>query len=347
MTTISVALTTYNGESFLQQQLDSIVAQTQRPDELVVTDDQSTDKTWAILTHFAETAPFPVRLNRNDASLGWRGNFMYTLSMCTSELVVLCDQDDVWHPDKLASAAAAMEQPDVLLFFHNAWLIDRAGARIGPADIFALPAYNPPLSVHSFFSPFGFSMVCRRSLLQFSDLWERSSDSNNRNNRAPHDQWLFFLATIFGAVVYSDRRLADYRQHGNNAVGPPRPTRLLPRWLDWLTNPGGRYHKLATAARDRAVILAESQGRLTGVWRDRAMAGEQRCLQLASRLESRAQLYECAAITSRIDRLVGLYREGTYRDRSGWGFNRSSLAKDAVLGVLLRPFLPQPGADAP
>lgn len=352
MTTISVALTTYNGERFLRQQLASIAAQIRRPDELVVSDDQSADGSWAILTQFAATAPFPVRLHRNEARLGWRRNFMRILSMCASDCVALCDQDDVWHPDKLAAAVAAMAQPDVVLFFHNAWLVDGAGARIRSADMFVLPPQNPPLSIHSLYNPAGFSMVFARSLLQFADLWERSTDTDDQDCRAPHDQWLFFLAAVLGTIVYSGRQLADYRQHGGNAMGPPpAPVGVFPRtrdeWRYWLTNPGERFRKLAAAARNRAAILAESQGRLTGVWRERAIAGEQRWSALAFRLECRGRLYDGSSIARRFGSLVELYSKDGYRDRNGWGFSRSALAKDTVLGVLLRPFLRQPGTIAP
>ena len=59
----------------------------------------------------------------------------------------------MWDPAKLAIAERAMDDPDALLFFHNAWLIDGTGKRTGPANIFSLPESNPPLSVYSFFSP--------------------------------------------------------------------------------------------------------------------------------------------------------------------------------------------------
>src|SRR5271165_5482550 len=115
MSTISVAMTTYNGERFLSEQLRSIAAQQRLPDELVVADDHSADRTWEIVTDFARTAPFPVRLHRNEPRLGWRGNFMSVLARCESDLIALCDQDDVWEPTKLAIAERGMDEPDALL----------------------------------------------------------------------------------------------------------------------------------------------------------------------------------------------------------------------------------------
>jgi glycosyltransferase involved in cell wall biosynthesis len=343
MATISVAMTTYNGGRFLGEQLRSIAAQERLPDELVVSDDESDDRTWEILAEFARTAPFPVRLHRNEPRLGWRANFMSVLARCGSDLIALCDQDDVWDPTKLAIAERAMHEPDTLLFFHDAWLIDGTGLRTGPANIFSLPERNPPLSVYSFFSPYGFSMVCHRSLLALSDLWDQSTDSNNRQRRAPHDQWLFFLATVLGTVRFSQERLTGYRQHVGNAVGQPLPPGLVSRLRKarqyWLSNPEARFRNLAEVARDRADILSACCGRLSGAWRERAALGRARYLELASRLESRAELYGDRRASDRVRRLQRLQRSGVYRGASAWDFTRGALMKDAMLGVALRPVL--------
>jgi glycosyltransferase involved in cell wall biosynthesis len=343
MATISVAMTTYNGERFLGEQLRSIASQERLPEELVVADDQSTDQTCKIVTDFARTAPFPVRLHRNERRLGWRGNFMSVLARCQSDLVAICDQDDVWDPAKLAIAERAMDDPDALLFFHDAWLIDGTGKRTGPANIFSLPESNPSLSVYSFFSPYGFSMVCHRSLLALSDLWAQSTDSNDRRDRAPHDQWLFFLATVLGTVRFSPERLTDYRQHVGNAVGQPVPRGALPRLQRarqyWLGNPEARFRNLAAVARDRADILAACCDRLSGTGQERAALGRARYLELASRLESRAELYGDRRASARVQRLQQLRRSGVYRGASAWDFTRAALMKDAMLGVALRPLL--------
>jgi glycosyltransferase involved in cell wall biosynthesis len=343
MATISVAMTTCNGETFLGEQLRSIAAQERLPDELVVADDLSTDRTWEILDDFARTAPFSVRLYRNEPRLGWRRNFMSVLARCESDLIALCDQDDVWDPAKLAIAERTMNESDALMFFHDAWLIDGAGQRTGVANIFSLRERNPPLSVYSFYSPYGFSMVCHRSLLTLSDLWDQSTDSNDRRERAPHDQWLFFLATVLGTVRFSQERLTGYRQHVGNAVGQPVPPGLLSRLRRarqyWLNNPEARFRNLAAVARDRANILAACCDRLSGARRQRAALGRARYLELASRMESRAELYRKQPASARMQCLQRLRQDGAYRGASAWDFTRAALMKDAVLGVALQPLL--------
>lgn len=341
-------MATYNGRLFIQQQLDSIARQTRLPDEMVVTDDASTDGTAEYVEQFAATAPFPVHIHRNTGKLGFRGNFMRAISLCHSDLVALCDQDDVWDPNKLAVATAAFETPDTVLFFHDAWLIDGHGARIGEADIYRLPPSNPALSVHSLQNPFGFSMVFDRALLQLTDLWERSVDSLQLDQRMAHDQWLFFLATVFGAITFSELQLTEYRQHGNNAYGwaASKGLREKLRWrLRWLWNHHGRYEVLAYLSQVRAAILAESQLRLNGVWRERAIAGEQAYLDYAEQFRLRAQMYGDASPLERVKLLVQLRRNGSYRPSSNWNLGRAALAKDLAFGVMLKPFLIAPADE--
>jgi glycosyltransferase involved in cell wall biosynthesis len=344
MTTISVALATYNGQNFLRAQLDSIATQTRPPDELVITDDASIDATVREAEQFARTAPFQVHIHKNPARLGYRANFMRALSLCQGDLLALCDQDDVWAPTKLAVAEQAFADPDTLLFFHHAWLIDGEGASLGPAAIFDAPPYNPPLTRHSLINPFGFSMVFHRALLQFSDLWEGSKGTHESDSRMPHDQWLYFLAAIFGAIAYSDQPLTQYRQHGANVYGFASTGGLRRRWqraLYRLTNHGPEYALLGQAARARAAILRACQTRLAGTWLERAEAGERACLRLADRLAMRAALYGEAPIWHRAAILARLYRDGAYAFDGGFGLGRQALAKDAA-GLLLRPVLIAP-----
>src|SRR5262249_10160572 len=98
---ISIALCTYNGAKYLSSQLESYLAQTCLPDEVVVCDDCSQDETVTILNDFAIRAPFPVRILVNDQNLGSTKNFEKSISLCSGEIIFLSDQDDVWMPNKI------------------------------------------------------------------------------------------------------------------------------------------------------------------------------------------------------------------------------------------------------
>ena len=127
---ISIAMTTFNGEKYLQEQLDSFVVQTRRPDELIIFDDCSTDETLAIALNFAEGSPFAVKVFSNDRNLGYSQNFSRALKLCSGDYVFLSDQDDVWHPEKIARMLARFDaEPNVQLLIHD---LDYCKADLSP-----------------------------------------------------------------------------------------------------------------------------------------------------------------------------------------------------------------------
>src|SRR5262245_14900645 len=203
MRPVSIAMATYNGELHIRRQLDSLAAQTQTPAELVVNDDQSTDNTVAIIEAFSKAAPFPIRIFRNDTRLGYRKNFMQAATLCQSELIAFCDQDDYWQPRKIEIATHQFTDEDVLLVYHNANVTLDTVEQLGSLTERApKQTIIPPLSSGPFLHALGFTEVFRRSLLQLSDLWAHSLDHDCQGERLAHDQWFFFLASVFGTIVY-------------------------------------------------------------------------------------------------------------------------------------------------
>ena len=126
--TISVALCTFNGADFLREQLDSIATQTILPNELVVSDDGSSDATISILRDFAARAAFPVRILQTESKLGSSKNFEYAIRHCTATIVALSDQDDIWRSHKLEKLRTALnDNNDAGFVFSDSDLIDENG----------------------------------------------------------------------------------------------------------------------------------------------------------------------------------------------------------------------------
>lgn len=122
---VSIAMTTYNGAKYLQEQLDSFVIQSSMPHELIVCDDGSTDSTIEILETFRQHAPFIVHIHRNEANLGFTKNFEKALSKCTGDLIFLSDQDDIWYPNKIKILEKTFEcHPDKQILIHDGDLVD-------------------------------------------------------------------------------------------------------------------------------------------------------------------------------------------------------------------------------
>lgn len=211
---ISIAMATYNGEGFLDQQLRSLCEQTQLPSELIICDDGSTDGTAAIIRRFSKEAPFSVKLFFNEQNVGWRRNFLKAASLCHSEYIAFCDQDDVWLKNKLAVVTSYLQVKRCMLLQHGYRLIDDNGNFLSDGINYRDVAREAPWR-HSL----GLTQVFHRSLLEFFDLWDLSEDHFNANTKMAHDQWISFLCTLFDDIVSIDDVLLYYRQHQTNTIG--------------------------------------------------------------------------------------------------------------------------------
>lgn len=105
---ISVAIPTYNGEKYLREQLDSLYNQTLVPDEIVVVDDCSKDGTVSILEEYRNR--YGLKYVINETNLGYNKNFEKAISLCTGDYIALCDQDDIWLPEKIQKAFDRISQ---------------------------------------------------------------------------------------------------------------------------------------------------------------------------------------------------------------------------------------------
>src|SRR6185503_17525101 len=122
---ISIAMCTYNGAEFLPAQLQSIMEQSRRPDEIVICDDGSTDGTGAFLERFKEESSVPVTLQFNEQNLGSGKNFEQAITLCTGDVIALSDQDDVWRSDKLRLFENVLNtSPSAGLVFSDASIVD-------------------------------------------------------------------------------------------------------------------------------------------------------------------------------------------------------------------------------
>lgn len=202
---ISIALATYNGEDFLAEQLNSYLAQTRLPDELIVCDDCSTDNTVQLINAFAASAPFPVTLHVNDSQLGYAQNFNRALTHATGDLVLPSDQDDYWFPEKLAyMEKVAIAKEKYLLLMNDAEFAD---AFLQASGLTKLEKLKSAGFTREYFV-MGCCMSIRRELL---DLMLPIPDK-----LASHDLWLSGLADILKIKYVDSCVLQLYRQHDDN-----------------------------------------------------------------------------------------------------------------------------------
>lgn len=240
---LSIVLCTYNGAVYLQPQLDSLLAQTRRPDEIVIGDDGSTDASVEMLQAFAaraRDAGTEVRLLCHRENRGYVDNFSAGLRAAQGDVLFLCDQDDVWRADKLALMAERFEQdPSLLLLHGDARLVDAGGHSLGCSLFEALQmTAQEREAIHD---GRAFDVVLRRSFVTGATAALRRELVVRALPVAAgwiHDEWLGAVAAAVGRVDFIDLPLIDYRQHGANQIGMRKRTPAM-KWRDlWL--PRGR-----------------------------------------------------------------------------------------------------------
>jgi len=218
---ISVALCTYNGARFLDAQLESFLAQTRRPDELVVCDDKSTDDTVAILERFAKKAPFAVRVERNVERLGATKNFEKSIRLCSGDLIATSDQDDVWLPEKLAlSEIPFLRDPSCGLVFTDAEVVDEdlrpVGHRLWEAIRFGRLARRRVRAGRAFEALLRQWLVTGATML-FRERYR--SVVLPIPERWIHDGWLSLIIGAIAPLAMVERPTLRYRQHAAQQIG--------------------------------------------------------------------------------------------------------------------------------
>jgi hypothetical protein len=225
---ISVALCTYNGQAYLPEQLQSLSKQSRAPDEMVIRDDRSTDRTVAILRGFAESAPFPVSIVINETTLGPAKNFEATIAACTGDVIALCDQDDVWAPDKLAAIDRAFtDSPRLGAFFSDAEICDASGDDLG-YRLWSSVGLTGRL-LRQFLDGGAFDVILRQNVVTGATL---AFASRYRSLTLPidslwmHDGWIALLIAACAPVVAYPQPLIRYRQHATQSIGAARRSLL-------------------------------------------------------------------------------------------------------------------------
>lgn len=252
---VSVALCTHNGERFLRAQLESILGQTRAVDEVVVSDDASTDGTVALVraTFAGHPDAPPLTILENATALGVTRNFEQAIAATTGDIVLLSDQDDVWAPDRVAKTLAAFSGEDVVLVHGDARLIDAQG-RVLPATLYSSYSVDAA-ALHDIASGHAFDQFLRRNLVTGATaaIRRRLFDAASPfPDDWVHDEWLSMVASATGRIVPLTDSLIDYRQHGGNEIGAV--TLGLRGRVGRLTAPGAERNRRLLA---RATVLAE------------------------------------------------------------------------------------------
>lgn len=215
---ISVAMTTYNGEKYIEDQLRSILNQTLQVNEIIICDDGSTDQTANIILNFNDSR---IVFIRNQENLGYIENFYKAISLTTGDYIFLADQDDIWKPDKAAKILGHMKKTGACAVCTSFELIDGDGKRIEDCDCF---------SMDPFIKRFKGNVATLSTIrLSFGNVAQgctycftksvREAYLRIHNQEVIHDLQIMIIASCMGEVHLLNQKLIEYRIHGNNSIG--------------------------------------------------------------------------------------------------------------------------------
>jgi glycosyltransferase involved in cell wall biosynthesis len=313
-------MATLNGAQFIEEQLASLASQTHRPDEIVISDDGSTDDTLQIIRRFSEKAPFEISLNCNATRIGLHRNFEHALSMARGDIVLLSDQDDVWYPNKIQALLATFEKnPSIQVVHHDEDIFDQATGRMLDGTLAErtrrLGGWDSILAA-------GNCTALRREMLSVLLPFPEGFF---------YDAWINWLPEILGTRLVLLEPLQLWRRHGSNeslpAVAEDRASILkLYRRFGFRDPRAGWEERRRQVSIIRQRISERSHNIDNLIGANRASLALERVKKEIDRIDVRLSLMRLPRAW-RVRRVMQLWNAGFYDNFSGW----KSALKDTVI----------------
>lgn len=256
---VSVVMTTYNGQKYLREQMDSLREQTMPIDEVIIMDDCSTDHTPDLVSAYIKEYNLKGwNLIQNEQNQGWKKNFKSGFDLATGDYIFPCDQDDIWHPDKVEKMVECMgNNPKIELLAANYVTFfsendTGSGSKLyasrskamkadGSLEVFGIdpkwPYINRPGCVFCFTKTFYNSI---------KDKWD---------TKYPHDAILWRFARMDHALGLFNYPVIEFRRHGDNATSEENRTKesRIQTFNDYI-----RFHEMGleqvTSENDKEIL---------------------------------------------------------------------------------------------
>ncbi len=205
---VSVALTTYNGEKYIAEQLESIIKQSYPAYEIIISDDASKDDTIKIVNQYQKNHP-NIKLLENKNNVGMNQNFEQVIRKCSGQLVAICDHDNIWKEDRLEKIIKKFNNE--ILIYSDSQVIFRNGEpykKLSEIKKYKFTSGESPKELYYYNAIFGHNMVFRCELL--NEIFPFPKKGIN------YDGWIAFVTSCVGKIGYIDEPLVYFRWHDRN-----------------------------------------------------------------------------------------------------------------------------------
>lgn len=219
---ISVAMCTYNGEKYLKDQLDSIIRQTIKPNEIIISDDKSTDNTIDIINSYCIDESIDIKISINVEQLGSTKNFEHAISKCKGDIIFLADQDDIWDLKKIEKTLLEFKDENVGLVFSNAKLIDENNKILSKPKSLWSVYLKKTKTLKLLCSEHSFGMFLKRNYITGATMAFRRScfaEEIYFIDGWIHDHLLALLISKEYKIIPINEYLIKYRIHASQQIG--------------------------------------------------------------------------------------------------------------------------------
>lgn len=220
---VSVIMATYNGERYIEQQLDTIRKQSRKPDEVIISDDASNDGTVHLIKEYISKYNLTSwQIRENETNCGWEENFICLMKQCSGDIVFYSDQDDLWNLDKIHDMAGIMETDDKILCLAGKLNgIDSENRALDLSNVFTFKSVlskesasvNKVDFTEDFLIKFYPGCVCAIRKQIIKDIFELKELRNFP------DRQICRIANIRDGLYTYDKIVISHRLHDNNAGG--------------------------------------------------------------------------------------------------------------------------------
>lgn len=245
---VNILMAVYNGEAYLAEQIDSILRQDTADWHLTISDDGSSDQSPKIIRDYARRYPERISQIFSGQRFGnARDHFFWLMKNCEADYILFCDQDDVWHTDKVRKTLDAIRETEAefgksmpVLVFTDQTVVDQDRQMIAPS-MMELQQQNP--HVKDYRSLLIKNVVTGCTVGINRALVALANGCAEPQQTIMHDWWLALVAARFGKLVYLNESTMEYRQHGGNSVGA-KDVRSLRYFVDKLLHPKALRKKM-------------------------------------------------------------------------------------------------------